>query len=157
MQLAHCFQGLSTRGEVHHKALYLLLELLHVAIATLGVVFLKQLLVLHEARGCTLSFQQIEHTPYLIHKSHGIISNLALTCRCQLYGDTHLFFQNLPIDHSAKASLPPPALIHELYKDHASIVDRVLGTLSKKTRLPDGSDERDRVCPYMMILHLFAL
>ena len=62
-----------------------------------------------------------------------------------MFGDMQALFQHPPIDHPAKASLPPPALMHELYKDHSSIVDRILGSLTKKTRLPDGTPERDQV------------
>jgi hypothetical protein len=68
-----------------------------------------------------------------------------IVCRCEMYGDMQALFQHQPIDHMAKASLPPPALMHELYKDHSNVVDAVLGTLAKKTRLPDGTKEREQV------------
>lgn len=71
-------------------------------------------------------------------------------CRCQMYGDMQALFLHPPIDHQAKSSLPPPTLMNELYRDHSSIVDRVLGTLAKKTRLPDGTHDREQVRPQII-------
>lgn len=62
-----------------------------------------------------------------------------------MYGAVQTVFRHAPVDTAAAECLPAPALMHELFRGHAVVVDRVLGALAKKTRLPDGTPERDQV------------